>query len=115
MLDEAERLSAIGEELTAEDDVFCVAQSLTLKARVRTARGDLASAETLARSAIELLVRNDFPELAAEARLALAEAIASERTPEAMSAAAEATELYERKGNLVGADRARAFLGATQA
>jgi class 3 adenylate cyclase/tetratricopeptide (TPR) repeat protein len=115
MLDEAERLSAIGEELTAEDDVFCVAQSLTLKARVRTAREDLASAEKLARSAIELLVRNDFPELAAEARLALAQAITAERNPEAMSAAAEATELYERKGNLVGADRAKAFLGATHA
>ena len=115
MVDEAERLCGIGEEVTAEDDVFGAAQWLTLKARVRAARGDLAGAEALARRAVELPILAEFPEFAAEARLALAEALRLAGDPEASSWAAEAHELYERKGNLVGAARVREFLDAAQA
>ena len=113
-IDEAERLSEIGEEVTAEDDVFGMAQWLTLRARVRTARGDLDGAEAFARRGVAL-PRNEFVELAAEARLALAEVLRLEGNPEASSWAAEALELYEGKGNLVGAARVREFLDAAQA
>ena len=58
---------------------------------------------------------SEFPELAAEARLALAEALHAGGRPQALSPASEALELYERKGNLVGAERTRAFLEAAQA
>ena len=109
MLDEAERLSEIGEEVTAEDDVFGMAQWLTLRARVSAARGDLVGAEAFARRALAL-PGHEFLELAAEARLALAEALLLAGDPEASSWAAEALELYERKGNLVGAGWVRAFL-----
>jgi tetratricopeptide (TPR) repeat protein len=111
MVDEAERLSEIGGEVTAKDDVFGQAQLLTLRARVRAARGDLAGAEAFARRAVAL-PGNEFLELAAEARLALAEVFRLASNPEASSWAAEALELYERKGNLVGAARTRAFLDA---
>ena len=114
MVDEAERLSEIGEEVTAEDDVFGMAQWLTLRARVSAARGDLDGAEAFARRALAL-PGNEFPELAAEARLALAEALRLAGDPEASSWAAEALELYERKGNLVGAARVREFLDAAPA
>ena len=49
MVEEAERLSEIGEEVTAEDDVFCTMQWLTLRAEVWAARGDPGGAETFAR------------------------------------------------------------------
>ena len=109
MIDEAERLSEIGEEVTAEEDMFGAAQWLTLRARVRAARGDLDGAEAFARRALTV-PGNEFPELAAEARLALAETLRLAGDPEASSWAAEALELYERKGNLVGAARVREFL-----
>ncbi len=109
MVDEAERLSEIGEEVTAEEDMFGTAQWLTLRARVRAARGDLDGAEGFARRALTV-PGNEFPELAAEARLALAETLRLAADPEASSWAAEALELYERKGNLVGAARVREFL-----
>jgi len=109
MIDEAERLSEIGEEVTAEEDMFGTAQWLTLRARVRAARGDLDGAEAFARRALTV-PGNEFPELAAEARLALAETLRLAADPEASSWAAEALELYERKGNLVGAARVREFL-----
>ena len=109
MIDEAERLSEIGEEVTAEEDMFGTAQWLTLRARVRAARGDLDGAEAFARKALTV-PGNEFPELAAEARLALAETLRLAGDPEASSWAAEALELYERKGNLVGAARVREFL-----
>ena len=85
-------------------------QWLTLRARVRAARGDLGSSERLARRAVELITVDEFPELAAEARLALAEALRLADAPEASSWAAEALEFYERKGNLVGAARVREFM-----
>jgi len=45
-------------------------------------------------------------------QLALAEvALAANRHDDAMAAAAHALDLYERKGHVLGADRARAFLG----
>jgi class 3 adenylate cyclase/tetratricopeptide (TPR) repeat protein len=114
-VDEAERLGEIGEEVTAEDDVFGVAQWLTLRSRVRTARGDLAGAETFARRAIELPNVDEFLEFAADARLALAEALRLAGAAGVQEPAAEALALYERKGNLIGAQRVRAFLDAAGA
>jgi tetratricopeptide (TPR) repeat protein len=112
MLDEAERLSEIGEEVTAEDDVFGVTRSLTLRARVKAASGDLGEAESSARRAVELRTDNEFLEVAAEARLALAEAFRLQGKPEALSMAAEALELFERKGNVIAATRVREFIDA---
>ncbi len=112
-IDEAERLSVIGEEVTAGDDLFGTAQWLTLRAKVRAARGDLAGAEELARRAVELPTEDQFVELAAEARLVLAEVLGGTGNAEARALGAAALELYERKGNLVGAGWARALLDAT--
>ena len=115
LIDEAERLSEIGEQVTPQEDVFCTSQWLTLRSRVRAARGDLAGAETFARRAIELPTADEFLEFAADARLALAEALRLAGAAGVQEAATEALELYERKGNLVGAQRARAFLDAAGA
>jgi tetratricopeptide (TPR) repeat protein len=109
-VDEAEELSVIGEEHTANEDAWGQARCLTLRAKVQGVRGDRAGAEELARRAIELAAADEFPELAADARLVLGEAVGSAGDAEARALGAEALELYERKGNLVGASWARAYL-----
>ena len=52
----------------------------------------------------------DYLERAAEAWLTLAEILRAQGEPGDEAAASEALALYERKGNLVGAGWARAFL-----
>jgi class 3 adenylate cyclase len=112
-LDEAERLGRIGEKVTASEDVFGRFQWLTLQARVRAAQGDLEGSEALVRRAVELPA-DEYVELAADARLALAEVLRLAGKTGAEDAASEAVAIYERKGNVIGAQRARAFLEATR-
>ncbi len=112
-LDEADRYGNEGKELSASDDTFNQATWGTLRANVLAARGDLTQAERLAREALEIAAGTDFVELAAEAWLALARILHATNETEAREAAAEALALYERKGNLVGAERAGALFAAT--
>ena len=109
-LDEAERFCELGEEVTTAEDVESEAHVALLRARIRAARGDLAVAEEGARRAIELYSGTDYLERAAEAWLTLAEILRAQGDPGDETAALEALALYERKGNLVGAGWARAFL-----
>jgi tetratricopeptide (TPR) repeat protein len=111
-LDEAERFCEIGEELSASDDVANEAQLSTLRARIRAAGGELDSAETLARHAVEIAAATVYVERSADAWLTLAEILRAAGKADAPAAAAEALRLYEQKGNLVGAGWARAFLDA---
>lgn len=110
-LDEAERRIERGRELSADDDVFNFLKWALVAVRLRAERGDLAAAEEIARDAVERADPGEFPEDAAEAHLALADVL--RRTGDAQGARAavtEAVELFERKGNVVGAGRARAAL-----
>jgi tetratricopeptide (TPR) repeat protein len=108
-LDEAERYIKEGEGLSASDDLFNQVISGTLRANVLAARHELDEAERFARDALEIAVGTDFLESTAAAWLALAETLRTTDEIAARDAAAEALALYERKGNLVGAQRARAF------
>jgi class 3 adenylate cyclase/tetratricopeptide (TPR) repeat protein len=111
-LDEAERLADVGEGLTASDDRMNQVDLPMLRAKVRAARGDFAAAEPLASRGVQLAAETDLLDLAAGAWLGLADILRAAGQPEAEAAADEALRLYEQKGNLVGADRARAFLDA---
>jgi hypothetical protein len=112
-VDEAERLLGVGEELSASDDADHEAQVALLQARLRVARDDLESAEAAARKAAEVAVGIGYIEWAADASLVLAEIHrARGEKGEERSAVEEALRLYEEKGNVVGALRARAFLEA---
>jgi class 3 adenylate cyclase/tetratricopeptide (TPR) repeat protein len=111
-IDEADRYCALSEEFGASDDQLNEATWRTVRARVAAARGDLESAEALAREAVEIASATDYLELAAGALLGLAEVLAATHKPGAQSAAREAAELYARKGNLVGEQRAHALSGA---
>jgi tetratricopeptide (TPR) repeat protein len=112
-LDEAERLSEMSEELGASDDLYNETAWRRLRAKVLAARGDLGRAEELARQAVEIAGGIGFLDDAALAWLDLTGILRDVGDPDAQTAAGEALALFERKGNLVGARRARAFLDAT--
>src|SRR5262249_32694077 len=81
------------------------------RARVRAHRGELIEAERLIREALALLEQTDMLNEQADARMDLAEVLGlARKTDEAGAAPAQALGLYERKGNLVTAERARAAL-----
>jgi class 3 adenylate cyclase/tetratricopeptide (TPR) repeat protein len=114
-VDEAERLSAVSEELGARDDRYNEAAWRRLRAKVLVARGDLIRAEALARQAVDVAADIGFIDDAALSWLSLAEILRSTVHDEADAAAAEALALFERKGNLVGAEWVQAFLDASEA
>jgi class 3 adenylate cyclase/predicted ATPase len=114
-LDEAERCSAMSEELGASDDLVNEAVWRALRAKVIAARGDLDTAEALAREAVATAARTDYFELAAGTWLDLAEILqVADKVEDAASAAQEALAGYRQKGNLVGAERAADALRAIE-
>ena len=73
--------------------------------------GDVQLAERLAREAVEIVDATDYLDQRGEARLALAMVVrATGRMDEATAEAGRALELFERKGNIVSAERARELL-----
>jgi class 3 adenylate cyclase len=99
--DEAIALTRESEANSSDDDV--VTQVVWRGARARAlARTDPAAAKELARAAVERALATDFLDLRAGAYVDLA-AVADP------AAAAAAVSEYERKGNVVGAERARAL------
>jgi DNA-binding SARP family transcriptional activator len=108
------------------DDALAIADTIAalspvdvgLRIRCRGSRalalssvGRLGEAEHLAREAEELAGRSDFLNFHGDALVDLAEILTvSERPDEAADALAEAVRLYERKGNVVSAAKARSFL-----
>jgi class 3 adenylate cyclase/tetratricopeptide (TPR) repeat protein len=110
--DEAERYSAISEELGASDDPVNEAAWRALRAKVLAARGDFVQAESLARTAVEIAASTDYLDARAATWLDLAEVLRAARRPELETAASEALALYELKGNIVGAARANSIITA---
>jgi predicted ATPase len=102
--DEALRLIAMSQESAAGDDLSALAAGQALWARILADRGNHREAERLARSAVALTGQTDLLSEQADAMLDLAHVlVAAGRNPEARSAAAQALDLYQRKGNLPGA------------
>jgi tetratricopeptide (TPR) repeat protein len=111
-LDEAERLCAVGEEVSP-GDVQDEAQLALIRAKMCVARADPEAGEAAARRAMDTALEIGFVEWAAEAWLILAEIQRSRGEVEDRFAVEQALRLYEDKGNLVGAQRAKALLEAT--
>jgi hypothetical protein len=81
------------------------------RAKTLARRGKQAEAERLVREAVELIAETDAVNLHAQTLLALAEVLtAADRADEAAERGREALRLYEAKGNVVMAERARARL-----
>jgi tetratricopeptide (TPR) repeat protein len=106
LLEQAER------EGTGENIRFLL-QWRTAKAKVLAGRGQTTEAARLARGAVEIVAATDNINAHADALCDLAEVLrAGDEEAESALALKEAVALYEEKGNVLSADRARSVLGA---
>ena len=109
--EEALRLTEEAEAAGAEDDVITQVFWRAVRAKALARLGDHETAEALGREAVERVRATEFVNDAADALAALAETVAlAGKRSEAREALQEALELYERKGNLVSAERTRTAL-----
>jgi class 3 adenylate cyclase/tetratricopeptide (TPR) repeat protein len=115
-LEEAERLAARAAKLGATDDLATQLLWRQAQATVLVRRGKHDKAERLAQEAVEIGEQTESPNSRADSYAALGEALAlGGRSEEAAEAVEQALEHYERKENLVMADRMRERLAALRA
>ncbi|MGA9715394.1 MAG: adenylate/guanylate cyclase domain-containing protein [Aeromicrobium sp.] len=108
---EAEHYTEIARELAAVDDLSAQVLWRSVRARAMARRGQQTDAVALAREAVALLRGTDSLVAQADALCDLAEVLmADAQSADASAALAEALGLYERKGDLASAARARALL-----
>jgi class 3 adenylate cyclase/tetratricopeptide (TPR) repeat protein len=111
--EEAERYALLADRLAAPDDVATQWQWRAAQAKVLADRDRLLEAETLARAAVSAIDRTDWLMWRGAARMSLAYVLRKAgRGPEAAIVLREALELYERKGDVADASKARAQLNA---
>jgi tetratricopeptide (TPR) repeat protein len=109
--DEAIELLDASREAAAAEDMSPQAIGQGLYAKILADRGCHREAEELARSAAALAAQTDLLSEHADTLLELSHVLAvSGQASEAQSAAADALDLYQRKGNLPGTREARRHL-----
>ena len=110
-LDEADAWAGRAAELGASDDAFTQMLWRQVRAKVLARRGEHAEAERLAREAVAVGEETDMLDAQGDTHADLAEVLLLAGKPDEAAAALEqALERYERKGNLVSTQRARARL-----
>jgi class 3 adenylate cyclase len=110
-LDEAEVWTRRAAELGASDDAITQMLSGHIRAKILARRGEHAEAERLARAAVAIGEDTDWLDGQAETYADLAEVLSlAGRTQEAAEALEQALTRYERKGNIVMAQRTQARL-----
>jgi class 3 adenylate cyclase/tetratricopeptide (TPR) repeat protein len=109
--EEAERLTRVSEELARPLDVAAQISWRTVRATCIAGEGDLTSAERLAREALEAVEQTDDLNRQAGVLADLADVVGrAGRGAEATALQERAVALYERRGNLVSAERLRTEL-----
>ena len=109
--DEAIQLIAVSREAAADEDLLARAISQGLHARILADRGRYREADGFARSAAALAAQTDFLSDHADTLLELSHVLATAgHFSEAHSVAAQALDLYQRKGNLPGARESVRYL-----
>ena len=109
---EAERFSRESERAASPEDVLSQVLWRTARAKLLARRGELAPAEALAREAVAVAEPTDLLSTHADALCDLAEVLVlAGRSDDSLAALRDASELYERKGNLSALARARARAG----
>jgi len=104
--EEARRLTDITEELAAVDDLVPQVVWRSVRAKILAGADELERGEELAREGAALVEHTDFPDLQAATSLDLAQVLAAAgKTDESARLVARAKKLYERKGNIVAAER----------
>jgi predicted ATPase len=113
-LDEADDLARRAQANASPDDLWSQVLSRGTRAKVCASHGKHEEAERHAREAVGLAAPTDALDLHANALVDLADTLAlAGRNEEAAACVADALGLYERKGNDVSAQRARARLAGT--
>jgi class 3 adenylate cyclase/tetratricopeptide (TPR) repeat protein len=108
---EAERHALLSDRLAAPDDWVTQWQWRAAQAKVLADRDQLSEAESLSRAAVSLIDQTDFITFRGDARMSLGYVLRKAvRLGEAMTVVREALELYERKGDVADASKARAQL-----
>ena len=110
--EEAEYFTGVCEGAATPDDVLSQIGWRGVRSKALARKDELRQAELLAREAVALAEETDGLNMHGDALLDLAEVLRAVGRPEeeAVAAAQRALSLYERKGNLVLAARARAAL-----
>ena len=107
--DEALELSDVAQKATADDDLESGALWRMVRAPIVARGGRPGEAEAMARDAVALARRTEYPVLQADALVELADVLQiAGRASEASEALGEAISLYEAKGDVVSARRSAA-------
>jgi class 3 adenylate cyclase/tetratricopeptide (TPR) repeat protein len=109
--EEAERFSEVSEQNAPPEDLASQASWRSVRAAVLAQRGEGEKAEGLAREAVDIARGTDHLNLHAGSLLSLADVLAiGGRPAHAIPVVEKACGLYDRKGNLVMAEKARTLL-----
>ena len=106
---EAERWLDRGREIAATHETHPQVLERSARSRVLARRGEVEEGERLAREAVALAAETDMLNSHADALLDLAEVL-TVASQDARPEREQALKLYERKGNLVMAERTRVRL-----
>jgi tetratricopeptide (TPR) repeat protein len=107
-LEEAERVAEESAGLAAGDDVESQVRWRMTRAKVLARQGHFEDAEQLAREAVRLATEAEFPNLLGDALMTEGEVLKlAGADEEANRAASRALAVYESKGNVVSAAKAR--------
>ena len=113
---DAEQMADVAEAESASEDAVNFAIADGVRARAAADRGDFEAAGRLAESAVGFAFRMDMPKPRADALCVRAYVLrASGRRAEAAEAFDQAIAVYERKGELAAANRARVLFEAASA
>jgi class 3 adenylate cyclase len=111
-LTEAYESTEVAERHSAADDVDALILWMPVRAKLLALRGDYKRAGTLAADAVQLAQSTDALNRHAKAQHDRGEVLAlAGRASDARATYAAALELYEAKGNVVGARQMRSLLG----
>jgi ATP/maltotriose-dependent transcriptional regulator MalT len=111
-VDEAERFCDVSEQTAAADDLWTQVLWRSVRGKILARQGRVEEGVSLAREAVRLIERTDLLTHRGDALLDLAEVLRLDPRPSAheeRTLALKAVALYEQKGNLVSAKRARSF------
>ena len=113
--EEVDRLAELLDQTLVRHDPMPAIKWQGVQAKVLARRGRMDGALAAAREAVSVAERTDFLTLHGDALMDLAEVLRlAGRAGEAVGAVKEALLLYERKGNVVSAAKARAFLATAR-
>ena len=109
--EEAEQLTQESERLAGKADVRSQITWRAVRGKILARRHDFARAEAYAREAVRIAEQTDDVNSRGRALMDLAEVLElAGRPDDAVAAVEQALDLFERKGNVVSAEKARTLL-----